>query len=110
MSSLPLAPSVSGTYARWLAILSVIGRDPNAGLERLLQIGEGYASLDFLDSVEVDCAILHVMAEIGVTDDDRAARLRGRLATLPIPVSHQLNRLGLLPGGCVADAIPEAVL
>jgi hypothetical protein len=101
---------MSGTYVRWLAILTAIGKNLDAGLERLLQIGEEYASLDCLDSAEVDCAILYIMAKIGITDDERAARLRGRLATLPIPVSHQLNRLGILPGARVADAIPEAIL
>jgi tetratricopeptide (TPR) repeat protein len=110
MSALPLTSSVSGAYARWLAIVTAKSKDPNGGLQRLNRIGEEYPLLDLLDCAELDCSVLYLMASIGMTDDDRATRLRRRLAALPLPVSHQLGRLGILPGGRVADSIPEAVL
>jgi tetratricopeptide (TPR) repeat protein len=110
MSELPLTSSVSGTFARWLAILAARSRAPQEGLEQLLKVGDAYASLDLLDCAELDGAVLYVMARIGVSDEERALRLRKRLAALPLPVSHQLSRLGVLASGGVTNPVPEAAL
>ena len=109
MSDLPLTSSVSGAYARWYAILTARGKDAESGLKRLLQISQEFTSLDYIDCAELDCAVLYLMGKIGSTDGDRAARLRARLAALPVPVSHQLARLGILSTGST-QAFPEAFL
>jgi tetratricopeptide (TPR) repeat protein len=110
MSDLPLTHSVSGIYGRWLAILTARIRDKGPGRERLLTIASGHETLDLLDRAEIDCAVLYLEMGIGRLDENRAARLRQCLAALPLPVSHQLDRLGILACSGMPKSFPKTSL
>jgi tetratricopeptide (TPR) repeat protein len=106
----PCTNQATGIFSRWSAIIAAKGRDPYLTLERLKAIEAQTENMDTIDVVELKCAIQYLSETMGQWDASRSEYIRQALARLPIPISHQLTRLGILTCSGMSKSFPKTSL
>ncbi|MGH7712275.1 MAG: tetratricopeptide repeat protein, partial [Gemmatimonadaceae bacterium] len=110
LSRAPMASAATGVFARWLAHLVRNPGHADLALQLLQGLAEHETQLDRLDRIELSASIMSLQGGLAMVAESRAAQVRQELAQLPLAVSHQLTRLGVLTSGGGSKPLPEALL
>jgi hypothetical protein len=87
----------AGAFARWLAVLSKhTSREAKARVT-VQSLVQDLEKLDAIDQVEVLCAVLLLGCTSDSATESLTNKIDERLADLPLPITEQLLRLGVLP-------------
>jgi hypothetical protein len=88
--------SFAGLFARWLAVTARTPEERHSARLYLDSIISNLDRHDALDQVEILCACVHIEAGRFGGDVEMRRILKAKLAKLPLAITDQLIRLGLL--------------
>jgi DNA-binding SARP family transcriptional activator/tetratricopeptide (TPR) repeat protein/type II secretory pathway predicted ATPase ExeA len=85
----------AGQFARWLALTSLILNDHAAAHEKLAAMVQDLDSFDFIDQVEVLCA-MELVSSHPFAVSERCEMIQRKLAALPSSIAELLRLLAML--------------